>query len=502
MKKSTRLFALILAGLCLLPFASCADGSKEKDTTKTEATGESTEAATEADPFVGLDYGGKEFRINTSTNQANANKNSNFMIESPGETTGDRVSDAAFERNLYVEQKLNIKFEFTDTDLQYDKVVTEFRMMMQANEDQYDLIINDLYPFAQLSVTDDYFCNVLDEDASWFDFTKSYWYEDYMNGLTFADGYLYLIAGDYFADVIRSAHCMVYNKTLYNSLGYGEPDDLYDVVADGKWTQEKMYQLVKDAYADNGNGKIDAEDRFGLILNDSWGCSIPFITSGDCNYLTRDEDGFPVLNMNTERSLELADSIHQLFYNDGTYIGIPEASLAETFANNGSLFIGYQRLGSLEGLSNYAVQKGIIPYPKLREEDTRYITSSHDTTEIGVIPTTAYYNLNYISAVIECLCRQTGKTVMSEYYETALKVRYASDSKAAAMLDIIHDNFDNTFQLAYDTALGDLLKNCYYYGRLEKAGSNAYTSKYKNCIKTSNTKLNTFIATFQKRMDS
>jgi hypothetical protein len=140
-------------------------------------------------------------------------------------------------------------------------------------------------------------------------------------------------------------------------------------------------------------------------------------------------------------------------YSNGTF-AFTEAKLLDAFINDKALIVGYQRLGSLENMRHMEHDAGIIPYPMLLASDKQYNTSSHDTTEVGVILTTAIKDMDFISTVLEVLNRETARTVMPQYYETALKVKYTDDPQAGAMIDIIHDNFRNVFELAYDYAIG------------------------------------------------
>ena len=78
---------------------------------------------------------------------------------------------------------------------------------------------------------------------------------------------------------------------------------------------------------------------------------------------------------------------------------------------------------------------GVVPYPKLDENQKNYVTSTHDTAEIGVIPVTLPPTaLDYISAVVEVLCRETYKNVLPVYYESSLKMKYTRDDTSAKMV--------------------------------------------------------------------
>ncbi|MBQ7719259.1 MAG: hypothetical protein IJT56_01635 [Clostridia bacterium] len=60
------------------------------------------------------------------------------------------------------------------------------------------------------------------------------------------------------------------------------------------------------------------------------------------------------------------------------------------YFNNGlSLFLGYADLNTFSQLRENDFGVGILPYPKLDEEQERYVTVTHDTTETGIVPITS-----------------------------------------------------------------------------------------------------------------
>ena len=462
-----RLLAILLIALLLLPcLCACADNTGEDDPKDS-----ANETQDEYDPFADIDYNDREFWIYTSINAASTGMgNSNFMIEGSGEEPADSsdiVGSAVYKRNLDTEELLGVKLKYVHSDLVYTAVTDDIKRFVNSGSDEFDLIINDLYPLAGLS-TGGYFVNTLDPDYK-FDFDQKYWYADYMTDVSFIEGYQFMLAGDYFADVIRSGHCLLFNKNLYEDK-YGNADELYEIVLNYEWTHAKMLEIISDNWVDlNGNGQADDEDRYGYIISDKWGSSIPLIASGDCNYMTRDEDGYPVITINNDRAYTLVQSIHDLFEDKATR-SINEGEVLNAFINDQALIVGYQRLGSLENMRHMEHDAGIIPYPMLLETDKQYNTSSHDTTEVGVILTTSINDMEFISTVLEVLNRETGKTVMPQYYETALKVKYTDDPQAGAMIDIIHDNFRNVFELAYDYAIGTPMQTA-IYGSIGNPGS-------------------------------
>ena len=129
----------------------------------------------------------------------------------------------------------------------------------------------------------------------------------------------------------------------------------------------------------------------------------------------------------------------------------------------------------------------------LMESDKKYTTSAHDTTEMGAILATST-DLEYISTVVEVLNRETANIVMPRYYKEALQVQCVDDEKAAAMIDIIHDNFDNSFILAYNGPLGNCILQSFCAAAENKREFSAvYAAHQRSVQKTLESKIRLFM---------
>ncbi len=182
---------------------------------------------------------------------------------------------------------------------------------------------------------------------------------------------------------------------------------------------------------------------------------IPWVIAGDMTFLTYEEDGAPKLALNNERSVLMLERLNQIFHNEdsGNYPN-DVADCNNAFINGETLFAGYQRVRSLEIFRDMEADIGILPYPKLDEAQENYITSSHDTANVGVIPTTTT-KFDMVGATLEVLARESAKSVMPAYYETALKVKYARDEESTQVLDLIRYNIGCVFPIAF----GDYCKD-------------------------------------------
>ncbi len=462
--KTARTLSLILCLLMLLSsvagLVACGTGDTvESASTAAVSTdgdaGNEPESTAEPDPFQDVNYGGREFRILTSTNVASAGMgNSNYLIEGDRDAAASMVNDAVFERNSVVENKLGVKLTFTQLDADYNGVYNIVRTYAASGLDEYDLVINDLFPFANLSI-EGAFLNVLSEDFTGFDFeNKSYWYKDYMEDLRLQNGYQFMLAGDYFIDVLRSSHLLLFNKGMYQDHYQSDPNEVYDWVLNYEWTYEKMNQMITDMYDDkNRNGVKDYGDQWGLSVLELWGSSIGFVVSAHPGFITRDEDGVPIPTLGeTSRAEDLTAWLSTLIYNNSSCLGLTsDANILQDFTEGLSLICDYQRLGSLENkiLLSMQGEAGVLPCPMLYASDKQYNTATHDTTEVGAILKTAK-NAEFISTVIQVLSRETATLLIPKYYGEALQVQYVTDPYASKMVQIIHDNIRESFILAYN----------------------------------------------------
>ncbi len=482
--KTKQILAILLAALMTAgSFVSCG----EKETAETQAAAD-TEAAEvveteEVDPFADMDLGGESIRMLVCSEEMDGCVSSLMAIQHGEELTGEVVADAVYNRNIEVEDLLNIKLEITPDPQNHTTLNNFITQFLAAGDDAYEMIIQQLFPLATLSVQNS-FLNVL--NMPHFDFTKEYWYESYMRDVSFdSDSKRYILAGDFFLDVYRSAHALYFNKDRFTDL-YGAPEDLYDLVLEGGWTHDVFLEYSEGAYQDiNGDGQRDKDDLYGFSTYGYWGPIIPWVIGADITFLEYSEDGSPYFAMNNERSIKLLEKLNRIFHGEGAYDYQADFSLA--FINGSSLFGGYHRVAHMENFRDMEADIGILPIPKMDAEQENYITSSHDTTNVGVIPITST-KTEVIGAVLEVLSRESAENVIPAYYETTLKTKYVRDDQSAQILDIIRQNISCVFPVAFGNYCGNLaLYNAFSVPLAAK--STDFVSNYVKNEKTAQAKL-------------
>ncbi len=473
--KGNKLTALFLAVLMTASvFASCGDSGASETEDTADTTPAETVETEEIDPFADMDFGGEDIRMMIANRVRDGMIGSESTIMHGEELTGEVVNDAVYNRNILVEEKLNIKLVFTENEESHTTIGASITQLLTAGDDAYELIIHELFPLATLSVQNS-FLNVF--DMPYFDFSKSYWYEDYMSDVSFDSGEKrYILAGDYFLDILRTAHALYFNKDRYRDL-YGDPEDLYDLVLEGDWTHDKFLQYSEGAYQDvNGDGIRDAGDLYGFSTYGYWGPMIPWVIGADVNFLDYKSDGAPYFALNDERSVKLIESLNRVYHGTGAYDY--QADYETAFLNGSSLFGGYLRVASMEVFRDMEADLGILPIPKLDDLQENYITSSHDTTNVGVIPITCS-KADTIAAVLEVLSIESAASVIPAYYETSLKTKYVRDDQSAQILDIIRQNISCVFPVAF----GNYCENMPLYNAFSILLQNKSTDFVSNYVK-------------------
>lgn len=429
------------------------DTSEDTSKDTSAETNDATESETaEIETSGEADRKGKEFRILSATRAPAGMASSSCFLEGEQNTAGT-INEAVHERNTAVELELDVALTFSHADADKSDIQSEIKRLVMSGTDAYDLVISELLPFASLA-NDGTFRNILSSEFTGFDFeNKPYWYKEYMDDLRLVNGYEYLLAGDFFIDVLRSSHLLLFNKEMYRDHYRRDPGEVFEWVLNYEWTYEKLNGIITDMYLDkNGNSRRDYGDRWGLSISDLRSAKIGFIVSADPGLVSRSEDGTPRIVLgDTSRMADLAQRLTLLLFNSSCYISdAAGGNSLRDFTEGSALLCEGHWLGSLENTALLDMKEcaGVLPYPQLYASDKRYITATSNTANVGAILLTAKDEA-FISTVIQALNRETASRLIPKYYRDALKLRYDADPHTAGMIRILHDNIGGSFMLAY-----------------------------------------------------
>ena len=429
------------------------DTSEDTSKDTSAETKDATESETaEIETSGEADRKGKEFRILSATRAPAGMASSSCFLEGEQNTAGT-INEAVHERNTAVELELDVALTFSHADADKSDIQSEIKRLVMSGTDAYDLVISELLPFASLA-NDGTFRNILSSEFTGFDFeNKPYWYKEYMDDLRLVNGYEYLLAGDFFIDVLRSSHLLLFNKEMYRDHYRRDPGEVFEWVLNYEWTYEKLNGIITDMYLDkNGNSRRDYGDRWGLSISDLRSAKIGFIVSANPGLVSRSEDGTPRIVLgDTSRMADLTKQLSLLLFNSSCYISdAAGGNSLRDFTEGSALLCEGHWLGSLENTALLDMKEGagVLPYPQLYASDKRYITATSNTANVGAVLLTAKDEA-FISTVIQALNRETASRLIPKYYRDALKLRYDADPYTAGMIRILHDNIGGSFMLAY-----------------------------------------------------
>ncbi len=395
------------------------------DTSPQETDDEPDKGPSMADILPKLDFGGAAVTIAMDLVGGD--------YPPPEELTGSAVNDAIVDRTRAVEEQYHVKLGYYVHNLEPRE---QYVMWAQAGDDTYKLYTSRsryVVDFITKDVARSWskYPDIIDFEADWFD---SY----AINTFAVGDD-ARMLYGDANESGIRYAWVWLFNKELAEQ--YHLPD-LYEMADEGKWTLDRLMTLTQDVYTDvNGNGKADGEDVFGYVSDnaasfDSWGPTLGI------SPVRKDENNCPVvLETLSEKTVEGFDKLYKFFWESkGSLICEKSNGLSamfDMFVQNKAIFHNTQ----IGGLENDQVRDmvdfGVLPTPKLTEDQDTYYTHTDCCFSCLLLPSVITEEEALRSVYIaNALNAFSHEIVRPVYYETVLKTRLTRDRESPRMLDL------------------------------------------------------------------
>ena len=453
-------FALVLV-LCITALIGCATEKEEKETSNTTVRtySDAELRAMEKDnlpDWVSEKYQGRT--IKTISFQENFELDTNGN----GEITGDVVHDLVYKRNMSVEERLGITIEnYKSSAPDIDVYASELNVMGNSGSDEYDIIytmgnsaIRSNCEYTYFSDTSQY--EYLSLDSPWWN--KKAMIEQSFDGKTFP----YLV-GDITITTYTKAGAIFVNSQEYNNRYSDGLDGLYDLVIDGKWTIDVLAKKAMESYTDvNGDG-VDVDDN-GDFIGFGMGSYVRLKAMEygfDVKRYSRDDDGYVKIDYDLERASVAVDKLIELLYeNPGVYYDDGSYLYAQSFARGDILFyenqLGNMMSGYMRGMEE---DFGVLPTPKLDENQKEYTTEIQESSTFVVIPITCK-DTEFTSIVIEALCAESYRTVVYPFLEECMKIQYVRESRAGQIIDIILESATKDYFGLHETIkLGRLIQS-------------------------------------------
>ncbi|MBR5870039.1 MAG: hypothetical protein IKZ09_03300 [Clostridia bacterium] len=452
MKNRTPISALGAAALlAAILLASCGgDSGAPAETNPTEGNVTETAAVTEPaayDSVPELDFGGAELRILQQ-------EQPNYYIDEP-EATGDVVVDEIVRSNTALEDRFNFNFNLIERGIGYSQVGSYLRKSVNAGEDAYDLILDQLFDSASLATA-----GLLRSwtDVPYIDLNQP-WYTKSIRDEASVGDQLLMLESDMVLSYTSQTWLMLYNKTDAAAI---DLPDLYQTVRDGKWTYDLLYEYAADAYVDlNGNGSKDDDDYYGFAstLGDCLLASAFYAGEGRMVSLSDDLSlSYPI---QSEHSINVLGKMASLFNDNpgaikkadalrGTRMSLfPKGNILFEFMQAGDLLLSQMR--------DMEDEFGVLPMPKYDESQSEHYTMIDGGADIMTIPATAT-NLELIGAAVEAGSASSYHGLMPIYMGMAMEQKGTRDEESISMLRYVLDSRVVDFAYLFDGTKGFTFK--------------------------------------------
>ena len=340
--------------------------------------------------------------------------------------------------------------------------------------------------------TDGNYFEFLDEDYDEKVDNRGYMY-DYMEYATLNMDKMYILASDYFIDLVRSFFAIPVNVSLLSSVkdSAGNAltlDSFYDQVRNKEWTYDLIASYSEQVYQEQDN--IAGEtigDILGFAFAQGGETGSGFVYSTALTVIEREEttDGIGFTYKYPEYSeelVELFDNAKALVQRTGVvalpretttagqaqnmsqYGSIVEVAIRTRFCDNKILFGGLIMVGSLEDPKYQELKDkkdggfGVVPMPLYHavtadNPNETYLTCIHNTTRPGAIAR----NTDSFSACTAFLNYQSthSSEILTNYYEIYLQYQLTDGNTGTVeMLQYIRNNVRRSFDKMFEDAIG------------------------------------------------
>lgn len=342
------------------------------------------------------------------------------------EKSGDVMGKALNERELKVEEYLGV--DITNTPVAtINDILPAVQQTSMSGDDTYQMVLTHCITAVNAMAADEL---VLDLNTTEINFDSDWWNHSATEALN-VNGKQYYAVSDY---MIPDPNCFIFNKDMIDLYDLEDP---YDLVRDGKWTMDKLNEMISVVTSDNGDQVWDEKDIYGLTTGKTW-YHVSFTYSAGLKLVDKDENGeFSLAFKVDDTSTKLMEKIDAIFngpnvwtYNNNDPSDVFDISTDRCLFNMTSL-------NTLHTLRDTDVDFGILPFPKLTEEQDEYL--SNDWSGLLCVPAAAN-NVDMISDTIELLSYYSDEKVIPTYYDIILGTKLSRDEDSREMLDIIFNN--------------------------------------------------------------
>lgn len=279
------------------------------------------------------------------------------------ETSGDKILNAIYTRNVEVSDRLGITFEWVGipgNTKNRESFATTVQGSTNSNSGDFDIVSAHSLVGQDLFVRD-LLTNL--NEVYYLDFSKPWWPGQLTEAATVGKK-LGFASGDISTNMLWYMTVMFYNVSLAQTYGI---EDLHDVVLSGKWTLEKMENVIKNTYLDvNTSGVKDVGDRFGFYCPSTTIDS--FLFGSGISVIDHDENGMPKVSddYGSEKTIKLVERLCTMFY-DTSDAMTASAYNGMSFADGDYVLYSNYAHNAANTFKDVTFDMSVLPFPKYDE---------------------------------------------------------------------------------------------------------------------------------------
>lgn len=442
--------AMLLASLMLIGTVGCGDAGSDETTADTSAA-DTTAVETEpeitfesvAAGYQDRDYGGYTFRV--GVRDVVDWQTMDVIAE---EVTGEVINDAVYNRNVALEDAMNVKV----TEIRHDVPTEQLKQAVTAGTDDYDTVTDGLAassPLVAQNMLLDY------RNISTIHADQPYWDPQIYDDCAVM-GRSFFMTGDISIMDNKATWCMLFNKDMIIDHGLESP---YDLVNDGNWTLDKMDEMAAVALNDvDGDGKWTEADNYGFVTEGYnnmalWSCA-------GFKIMENDEEGVPYYTYNSEASIDTMTRILEIQYADHSNMGSGStvtgggmgegATREKQFANGKALFY-YAGMINITLFRDFDTDFGVIPAPKRSAEQEQYWSNySYYNFTVYLVPTTCA-DPEMIGDIMDAMANLSMYSLTPAYYDQTLIGKSTRDEESEPMIELILNTRNFDLGIIFDT---------------------------------------------------
>ena len=432
-------------------FAACGETKVSDETVKTaETLSEGDVTAAEEDTPVLFtssisypDLEGETLKVYTS-NHINGWTN-NTIINHSDEEDGEVVNDALFARDRFVEEKLNIKLEYTiegtgNTGTQLSKL----QKSITSGDDMADLIILDhavicaglamkgmIYPLNHIDTID---------------LSAGYWMPE-LNDRCRIGNSLYFASCAISPRYYSSVYVTGINRDIAADMGL---EDVYEVVKSGRWTFDKMIEMAKKGARDlDGDTDVDTKDQIGLMYGSLEG----YVLGAGMSFL-ENRDGKLYCMFDDSDLINYMEHCIEGFQEFGVFNEGRNDIDWDGVIRGGRCLFWNPCTSDLTELRDLEYDYGILPQPKRDEAQDGYIGFSQPWINVTPMIPVTVEKLSDAGVLTDAMAAYGYDYIRPAVFDNVIMLKGTRDDQSAQIVDLIFQNI--TFDLSIDIGLSSI----------------------------------------------